>query len=275
MKKIIFLLTFSLFFISTIDAQEKLKGNKNVITQHREIGFFDAILVKDDLKVFITESPINKVSVETDDNLQVAVETRIADNTLEVYLSNPISRKKKLNIYIGVTDSIHRIEGRDHATIIGENEIHTNNIEVIAHDNATIKMSFRTTNFSATAQDRSDLNCSVSATNAINVSLEQNASFKSQASCEIFTASLSDSASLKPTGNCQEIIVISNDNGSFRGKDMLTDYASIQATDRADVFINASKELIINSENNAAIHIYNNPKIFIEKFVDKSSLHKK
>jgi len=275
MKNIILVLVLSMLTTINSIAQEKLKGNKNVITQHREIENFNSILVKDNLKVFITESPVSKVSVETDDNLQIAIQTRVSNNVLEVYLSQPISRKKKLNIYIGVTDSIQRIEARDHSTIIGENEIHTNDIELIAHDNAKIKMSFRTTNFTAIAQDRADLNCSISASEAINITLEENTSFIMQATCTIFSASLSDSASLKPSGNCQEINVISTDNGSFKGKNMLTDYASVQATDRADVYINVSKEVIINSENNATIHLYDNPKISIEKFVDKSSLHKK
>jgi len=273
-SSILFVLT-SLFLWTNLYAQEKLKGNKNVITQNREITYFDAILVKDNLKVMLTESPVSKVSVETDDNLQIAVETRVSNNTLEIYLAQPIARKKKLNIYVGVTDSIQRIEAREQVSILGENEIHTNNIELIAHDNAMIKLNFRTTNFTATAQNRSNVDCTISASNNISITLEQNAAFKLQTTANKISASLADSAILKPRGNCQEVEVIANDNASFRGKDLLTDYASIQATDRTNVYINASKEVLINSQKNATIHLYANPKISIEKFVDKSTLHKK
>jgi hypothetical protein len=275
MKKILILSFTSFLFLAHLNAQEKLKGNKIVTLQSRDVTYFNSILIKDNLKVFINESPNPKVSVETDENLQNAIKTRISDGVLEVYISQPIRRKKKLNVYIGVTDSIQRIEARSNASIIGENEIHTGDIELVALDNGSIKMNFNATSINIIAQDRSDLQIGVSTKGEVDVTSKQTASVKMQVTCSKFNAIQSNSSMIKPVGNCEEVIVVANDNANFKGKDLLADYATVNASDKSDVYVNIAKELIVNIENTAKLYIYDNPMITIEKFSDKSTLFKK
>ncbi len=268
-------LFIALFIVQFSQAQDKLKGNKNVVTQHRDVMPFTGILVKDNLDIIISESPNSKVSVETDENLQIAVETRVTNGTLEVYLSQPIARKKKLKVFVGVTDSIQKIEVRDNASILGENEIHAKDLSIIAQDNASLKLRFRLDKLTATIDDRSDANLEITAKDNIIVAMEHNASLKLKTTCDNLSVNLADSSSLKATGNCNELAAICSDNGSFKGKELLTDKATIQASDRTDVYVNASKKLFINIENNAELYIYDNPKLVIEKFTDKATLFKK
>jgi hypothetical protein len=274
MKKVILVLV-SFFLIQFSQAQDKLKGNKNVTTQHREIDNFNAILIKDNLHVSISESPNSKVSVETDENLQIAVETRVTNGVLEVYLSQPIARKKKLNVVIGVTDSIQKIEVRDNASLIGENEIHCTNMNIVAQDNASLKLKFRLNNLTATIDDRSDATIEASTKDDVIIALDHNADLKLKTTCDKLSVNVSESSLLKASGNCKDLEIISNDNGSFKGKELLTDNATVQATDRSDVYINASKKLVVNIENNAELYIYDNPELIIEKFSDKATLFKK
>jgi len=274
MKKVILVLV-SFFLVQFSQAQNKLKGNKNVTTQHREIDNFNAILIKNNLHVSISESPNGKVSVETDENLQIAVETRVTNGILEVYLSQPIARKKKLNIIVGVTDSIQKIEVRDNASLIGENEIHCTNMNIVAQDNASLKLKFRLNNLIATIDDRSDATIETSTKDDVIIALDHNADLKLKTTCDKLSVNVSESSLLKASGNCKDLEIISNDNGSFKGKELLTDNATVQATDRSDVYINASKKLVVNIENNAELYIYDNPELIIEKFSDKATLFKK
>ncbi len=275
MKKITFLIVLSFLFTVNITAQEKLKGNKVVVIQHRDVADFNSISIKDNLKVFINESPTNKVSVETDENLQDAIITRVSNGVLEIYISQPIKRKKKLNITIGVLDSLKHIEVRDNASLIGDNEMQTGDLELFAQDNAKIKMNFRSSNITITAQNRSDLEIGISTKGIVTIDTKQTAAVRAQINCSKLTVTLSESSLIKPSGNSEEIIVVANDNGTFKGKDLLSDYATIEASDKSDVYINASKELLINIENNAELYIYANPVFTIEKFADKSTIFKK
>ncbi len=274
MKKVIVLVLAS-FFLQAGFAQKKLKGNKNVVTQHRDVASFKAILIKDNLNVQISESPNSKVSVETDENLQMAVETRVTDGVLEVYLSQKIGKKKKLNIYIGVTDSIQKIEVRDNARLVGENEIHADDVNLLAQDNATVKMKFRLNQLTATLDDRSDATLEVSARDDLIISLDHSASLKLNTTCDKLSVNLAESSFMKVSGNCKDLEIITNDNGTFKGKDLLTDQAIVQATDRTDTYVNASKKLRVNIENNAELYIYDEPELSIEKFSDKATLFKK
>ncbi len=274
MKNSLLILLLSLVLVPLSNAQ-KLKGNKNVTIENRELDDFNSILIKNNLNVFLEESPITKVRVETDENLQSAVETRVNNDVLEVYLSQGIRRKKKLNIYIGVTDLLQKIEINDNATVIGNEDIHTGPIELITEDNSSLEMKLVSSDVSLLGKDRSDMKLNIKADNTISVILEQNSNIYLQCSAYKVDAKLGDASSLRPLGNCKELIVDASTNVSLKGKDLLTDYAAITAIDRSNIFVNVSKELIISAENMSEIFVFDNPKIFIEKFSDKSTLYKK
>ena len=168
MKKLIFIFLISLVFAPFSNAQ-KLKGNKNVTLENREIDSFNTIIVKNDLHVILEESQENNVRVETDENLQSAVEIRVSNKVLEVYLSQDIRRKKTLKIYIGVTDLLQRIEVLDHAKITGEKSIHTGIIELITEDNGTLEVNIIEPDISIVGKDKSDMKLVRKAYNNINV----------------------------------------------------------------------------------------------------------
>lgn len=274
MKKLIFIILISLVFSPVSNAQ-KLKGNKNVTVENREIESFNTIIVKNDVHVILEESQENSVRVETDENLQSAIETRINNEVLEVYLSQEIGRKKTLKIYVGVTDLLQRIEVLDDAKITSETAINTGNIELITEDKAKLEVNIIAPDISVVGKDKSDMKLTLKADNNISVMLDENSYVTMQCSAYKIDVELLDSASIKPIGNCKELVIVSTGNISMRGKDLLTDYAAIEASDRSNIFVNVAKELIIISENMAEISIYDNPKIFIEKFSDKSTLYKK
>lgn len=271
-KLLILLLSIALVPFSNA---QKLKGDKNVTLEHRELDDFTSVVIKNNLKVFLEESPDSKVRVETDENLQTAVETRVVNDVLEVYLSQSIRSKKALNIYIGISDQVQKIEINDNANVFGKEDIHTGAIELITEDNSSLEMKLVSSDVTLTGKDRSDMKLTIKAENTIGVNLERNANVFIQCSAYKVDAKLADSSTLKPIGNCQELIVDANTNVSMKGKDLLTEYAAVVAIDRSNVFVNVAKELIISAENMAEIYVYDNPKIFIEKFSDKSSLYKK
>ena len=274
MTRIILFFAISLLIIPISNAQ-KLKGNKNIITEERNVMDFSSILVKNKLNVFIEESSTNSVHVETDENLQVAIDTRVFDGVLEVYLSQEIKRTNTLNIYIGVTDSIQRIEAQDRANIIGKSVVHTGTIELIAKNYASINLILNSDELIILGRDKSSMELDVAVSKDISVVLEQRSYIKMNASANKINASLTDNTTLKLSGKCKELITTTNANASIKAKDMLTDYADIKATDRSNVYVNVKEEIIINAVEMSEIYIYDDPKIFIDKFTGKSTLYKR
>jgi len=274
MKKIILLSIVTLFTFQLSFAQ-KLKGNKNVIIENRETDDFSTIVIKDKLKVFITESTDNNISVETDENLQIAVETRVNNGVLEVYLSHEISRKKELNIYIGVNDSIKRIEAYDYASITSDKEVHISDLEIFTKDHASVNLIINANSISVKADDKSDLELTLNAMDQISISLEQKASLELQCISNNINAILADDTSIDIKGNTKNLILKAESSASFEGKELFVDTAKVSALGKASLYLNILNEVTISAEDDADIYLYANPKIIINKFSDKSTLYKK
>ncbi len=274
MKKIILALFVSLFFLQYGTAQ-KLKGNKVVTLENRDVGAFHSILVKGKVAVFVTPNAEGIVSVETDENLHDAVKTEVVDGVLEVYVAQKITRKKLLEISIGITDSIQQIELRDRASVVGMAEIQANSLSLVVSDNAAVEMTLNTENLSVLGHDRAKLNLIVTNEAQLDIVLDGHSYTEMQISSEKTNARITEDASLRISGNCTDLIVTAKDNVDFKGQGLLVAYASVKATDKSNTTVNVSKELSISSENKAKIYVYDNPTFFLDKFIDKSTLYKK
>jgi len=87
MKKIIFLLITSSFFISC----DQISGNGNVITENRNISKIDEIKSSGSIDVEIRNGADYSVSVEDDENLLPYVITEVDGNTLNIHYKNGTS----------------------------------------------------------------------------------------------------------------------------------------------------------------------------------------
>lgn len=275
MKKIIYLLLVTML-TTQVSIAQKLKGNKKVISENRDIENFNSFIVKDKINVILEESPINKVSVKTDENLLYIVETDInEEGILEIYLSQEVGRNKSLKVFLGVTESLQYIEAQDNAKVTCENEIYIKNLDVLSKDNASVQLSFKANAINIKGMDKSDMDLTLNVEKDISIDLDQNCSLKMNASADKIGALLKTSSTFEPKGNCNEFVITSNGKTNMKGIEMLTDYADVKASDKANVYVNVAKELIINTEHLTEIFIYGSPKIFIDKFTDKASLYKK
>jgi uncharacterized lipoprotein YbaY len=274
MKNLSITIILAILTISSF-AQTKLKGNKKVITQNREVEYFNKIVVKDDLKVIFSNGTRAEVSVETDENLQDAITTRSEGGTLDIYISQPIATSKQLMVYVSVVDTLLTIETRDKASITSENEIITNQLNLMSFDKSNQKMICHANKINIEAEGSSDMELTLIADEATNIKAEGNSNLKLNLKTNSFDCFIQNSASVKPVGNAKTININSNDNGNYSGKEMLAESIVLEALDKSEVSVNASKNLEIEAQNDVKVYIYSNPKILLKKFTDKAVLFKK
>lgn len=274
MKKIIFITIIQILTFQ-LTAQVKLKGNKVVILQEREIDYFDKIIVKNNLKVFLLNGDTPKVSVETDENLQEYIVTRTEDQTLEIYINQNITSSKTLNIYITIADKLLDLELRDKANVIAENVIECNELYISTSDKCKLKLECNASTININSKDSSEIDLILSNGNNTNIIASGSSNVKLNLKTNNFTAKLFNNSSLKPIGNSKKIEVITNGNGNFMGKDFLADDVLVSSFDSSNVSVNASKYIELTAENNSKVTIYNQPKVNLKKFTDKATLYKK
>ena len=143
-------ITFLLLFVIIplhLSGQEKLKGNKIVVTEDRNISDFNKIDIKDKIEVIINQGNNKSVLVETDENIQFAVLTEVKDNTLYIQLSKKIIKKKTLKVYVSVDDFINEISTNGYANVRSDGTLNLDQITINASGDSKISMDIKCSNF--------------------------------------------------------------------------------------------------------------------------------
>jgi hypothetical protein len=80
------------------------RGNGNVSSETRSVSFFNSIDVSGAFDVYITQGTAQSVIVETDENLQKLIKTKVEDNILYIETKEPISHSTCMKIHLTVTE---------------------------------------------------------------------------------------------------------------------------------------------------------------------------
>ncbi len=274
MKK--FLMLLLLFITIASFGQTKLKGNKVISIQERELEYFNKIVVKDDIKVFLIGGTETEVNVETDENLQEVVNTTVTDGVLEIYISQPIATSKALNVYVKVQENSNlTIETRDKSKVSTDAEIRLEWVVLNLFDKSQQVLNIKTLKSEITTSGSSTLELNLNSEESTILTSEDNSKMNLILKTDSLSCKISHSGSVKLVGNCKDINTVIQGNSKFNGKDLLADNIILSANEKTDVSVNASKNLEISAENDAEIYIYDNPQIVIKKFADKAVLFKK
>jgi len=119
LKLIILSITLVFFGTNSVLAQEK--GSGNVTSQVRSLASFDQIKVGCAIKLFLTQGNNQLIKVETDDNFQDNITTKVSNGTLELNCSK-ISNPTKLNVYVTAT-KLSKLDASGASVVKGENLI--------------------------------------------------------------------------------------------------------------------------------------------------------
>ena len=159
MKKVIYSLSFFLLFsLTTIFAQEKLKGNKEVTTEIRNISDFSKIEVIDNVEVLLVYNPNQSIEIETDSNLHEAILTELNNDVLTIKTSDKITRKKKLLITVKVNHNLTSLSSYNNSKISSKNLLQIDSLQITAFDNSDIDLKLHTEYIHITGKKNSDLN---------------------------------------------------------------------------------------------------------------------
>jgi len=257
-----------------MSAQDKLKGNKIVITENREISPFEKIVIKDKIEVEIIQGNETFVKVETDENIQFAVLTEVKGNTLTISLSNKIIKRKLLKVYIGINNRINEISTSDKVDITSNGILNLDHLILNAGGDSKITMNIKCSHFTLNNLESANLNLSVNTDEGIvnaNKTGRAKINLKSE-KMEIFSRG---NSTTELTGTTSEMIVNAENKSSLKAEGLESDKITVTASDDSDIYVNAKESIIISAINSAEIYIYNEPKISIDKFTDKAILRKK
>ncbi|WP_186435027.1 GIN domain-containing protein [Gillisia sp. Hel_I_86] len=253
---------------------DKVKGDKDVVSVTNSIDEeFHVLEVNNNLKVTVAQSNKNSYVLTTDKNLADVVSFDVHNGVLKIYTTAKITGSKKLEVFLsakGISEIIlnddAEVESRgtlssDMFSLVGKEsskfdlDINTKNTSMILSKNSGGKLKLKSKEVSFNLGDRSDLKGKLDADN--------------------LTAQLSKSAQLDVDGKVNTAVFNLKNSADLKAKKLKAGTASLNASNNTDIYVHATKNLIIDAEGKSKVYVYGNPKIEVKGLTDRSRIIKK
>ncbi len=107
-----------LLTLSYSGVKAQTRGNGNVTKEERQLATFDAVKVGCAINLFISQGDVQSVKVETDENLQNRISTKVSNGTLSLDCEN-VQNATKMNVYVTAV-SLSKIDASGAAKVVSE-----------------------------------------------------------------------------------------------------------------------------------------------------------
>jgi len=213
-----------------------VNGNGNVQKQDRSISLdFNRIEVSRGLDVYLTQSNINSIEVEADENLHDIIITAVEGNTLKIYADDNIASSKSQKVFVTFKD-IQEIRSTSGSDVFSTGLIKSNVLKL-------------------TTTSGSDMDLE------INVDV-----------VECKSASGSD---LRLSGTANKLYAEATSGSDIKAGNLITNICKAKATSGADIILNPSEELYAKTSSGGDIKYYGSPQKITKKEGVSGSVDKK
>ena len=213
-KTISIFAVIALLFTTTSCFFDGVKGNRNVVTEQRNISAdFDAIDVSRGIDVYITIGDKVSLSVEADENLHDIISTEVKDGTLQIYAEKNIWKAKAKKIYV-TTLSINEITTSSGAHVKSEDIIESEDLTIRSTSGSNVKLQVKVSN----------LICKTSS-----------------------------GADVKLKGTAETLTAKSSSGSSIRARDLVAKTGDVKATSGASVSVNVTNELSKSTNSGGSV----------------------
>ena len=254
--------------------KEKIKGSKIVVTERREVGNFDALLIEDNLEVHLERGEKTELKIEADDNLQNIISFDLYNNTLRLFTTKKATNYKKLIVKVTYTDNLNLITSKNESTVNAIQELLLNTITLKPQDASKLFINANTKNFTLQADDKSKIELNLKSENTT-IELNKNASLKALVTTVDLKLDQYQKSSATLEGNATSTAIRLDNNATFTGNKFNTKSANITTESYSNCSLFVESEVIIEASNKSEIQLLGTPKIEMKKFADEAKLIKK
>jgi hypothetical protein len=212
-----------------------IRGNGNVVKKDRAVSGFHAISVNGGIDVYIIPGNTEKAVVETDENIQDAIKTKVSDGILKIYCEKSISNSKKLNVYVNVNKL-------DKVTASGGSDVYSET-----------NLNFPSLKFDFSGGSDLKLSCTTGTLNCI---------FTGGSDAEIKGSA--DNADLEASGG-----------SDIKAADLTISKCKVEVTGGSDAYLHVTGELAVVASGSSNVTYSGNPKIISKSVTGASDLIKK
>lgn len=274
MKNVLLILTLMLVVSTTVNAQEKIKGDRNVTIKQTYIDDFDTLIIDGDFSIEIVYNSKPSVNIETDNNLHEVIQFNVVDGVLSFSQTMRITSKKRLNITVNYGDALQNIEIKGDGEIRSLTSMELGNTSLITADNARAYLNIKAKNFSYKSSGKSKTRLNLTA-DSTTVELSDNSKLDALINSTVANFDLYQRSDAVIEGSATNSMLRLDNSTNFNGPKF--DVKSIEATldNNSDLTVECVEQISISASGNSEIYLYGSPAITISKFEGTTKLQKK
>lgn len=254
--------------------KEKIRGSKIVTIEKRSIENFENLEVTDNIELFLIRGNTPHLEIEADDNLHEIINAEIFANTLKLTTEKSVSGHKKLSIRVTYTDDLKMLVAKDDATITAIDEIKNNEITFKCYDNSSLFVNASSKTFTLIANDKSKVELNLKSEDVV-LELSRNNQTKALIAANKIQCDMYQKATAVIEGDVNDLKLRLDNNANFTGRKLSANNASLIMEGSAKCSVSVKGKLMIEASGKSEIHVYDEPKIDLKRFVDNVTLYKK
>jgi hypothetical protein len=270
-----FLFILTLVVVSPmLNAQEKIKGDRNVTIKQTYIDDFKTLVVNGDFSIEIVYNSKPSVTIETDDNLHEVIQFEVVDGVLSFTETIRITSKKRLNITVNYGDALENIIVRGDGEVRSLTSMELKSASLETADNARAYLNINSTNFSYKSSGKSKTRLNLTA-DSTKIELSDNSKLDALINSKVADFDLYQRSDAAIEGSVKSSILRLDNSSNFNSPNF--DVKSVTATleDNSDLTISATEKITISASGDTELYLFGNPTITITKFEDNAKLQKK
>jgi len=268
------ILTYLVTFLSFSQSTEKIKGSRNVTTQITEIDAFNRLVISDNFKINIKQGELPSVEINTDDNLHDVITFNVQEGSLSFKTNKRITSSKAMEITVVYKDFLNIIELKEDAQLTSTSTIKAKDLVLRTKESSKIYLTLEAENFNYIAAGKTKAELNITAKTVV-LDLSDNSKVEALINSETITIDMLQRANAILEGDSNELTIKADNSSILKAEKLITKTCNLITEGRADVHIEASKDIVIEASGTTETYIYGSPKIEINKFDDDAILRKK
>ena len=276
MKKLIFIMLAIMSLSANAQKKEKIKGNREVLIKKFTIAPFSAIEVGEKFKVKLQKATdTTRVIIEADDNLFDVIHFNVEDDVLKFWTTMEIVKKKRLSVTVFVPEQFNKIKLVEKGQVFNDEQLELKKLSMETYSKSEAKLNLNIIDdFELTATDKSDIELEVTAPKAV-VKMLENADLKAVVTIKSVSVEVNKSANCELEGNIDQLVLKAGQKSKVKAEKLMAKEVNLSAFDKANIYINVSKQIIMNLSGKTETYLYGSPEIKLKSFEGNAVLYKK
>lgn len=263
-----------LIILCSCQAQQKVKGSRNVKTEQYNLTPFHSIQVAGEFEVGILKGGRPLMEIKADDNLHDLIQTEVIDGVLFIKPIKDFSRTKTQEISITFSDSLRNIKISDKVEIQSLQDLYMQDFQLETRDDSKAFLTLTAKNFSLINGDDAVAELNVTAQD-VYFQLNQSSKVESLVNSPVFKVDIYEKALARIDGDIQEFELRADQSAKFDGENLTCLNAIVLAQGDSENKVNVTEKLEIRANGRSETEIFSNPQIDLIEFKDEAVIAKK